>query len=294
MDGQHSVASDWEQYFEELSTFICSLHRGRITYANENYTEYVLDRLSTCMSTIALIVENIQSSINSVELEEDEFEAADNYIVLLSQLLDCVREISVEWQAHFDQLQMNSSTTLHSNTSYQLSRSRHTNGPGRPRFDITKEQLEYLSSMSFSWSQIGMLLGVSRMTVYRRRVEFGLLYSPESNISNDELISVVHSMRCDHPEIGETMAWGRLRSLGYQITRERVRHALRQSDPLSSALRWRGNMTRRRPYSVPGPNSLWHIGKFLFMRKYDNQSEIAMHVANNNIIIHTSLIIVSP
>ena len=40
--------------------------------------------------------------MDTVELEEDEFEVADNYLVLLSQLLDCVREISVEWQAHFD------------------------------------------------------------------------------------------------------------------------------------------------------------------------------------------------
>ena len=30
----------WEQYFEELSTFIYSLSRGRMTYANEGYTEY--------------------------------------------------------------------------------------------------------------------------------------------------------------------------------------------------------------------------------------------------------------
>lgn len=202
---------------------------------------------------------NVQSSL--VELEEDEFEAADNYLVLLSQLLDCVREISVEWQAHFDQLQMNNSTTLPNDTSFQLSTSGSTGGPGRPRFNITKEQLQYLSSMSFSWSHIATLLGVSRMTVYRRRVEFGLLFNPEACISSDELISVVHSMRCEQPEVGETLVWGRLRSLGYQVTRERVRHALRQSDPLSSALRWRGNLTRRRPYSVPGPNSLWHIGK---------------------------------
>lgn len=36
----------WEQYFEELSTVICSLERGRIAYANESYTDYVLDQYS--------------------------------------------------------------------------------------------------------------------------------------------------------------------------------------------------------------------------------------------------------
>ena len=40
-------------------------------------------------------------------------------------------------------------------------------GPGRPRFDVSKEQLEYLSLLSFKWNEIAVLLGVSRMTVYR-------------------------------------------------------------------------------------------------------------------------------
>ena len=114
---------------------------------------------------------------------------------------------------------------------------RATQRPGRPRFNITKEQLEYLSSMSLSWSQISALLGVSRMTIYHRRVEFGLLIDPERCISNSDLNSIVHTMRSEHPEVGETIVWGRLRSLGYRVTRERVRSALHQTDPLSSALR---------------------------------------------------------
>ena len=67
-------------------------------------------------------------------------------------------------------------------------------------------------------------------------------------------------MRREFPEMGETMVWGQLRSMGIQVTREWVRDAVRQTDPLSTALRWRGGLTRRKTYSVPGPNSLWHIG----------------------------------
>lgn len=98
------------------------------------------------------------------------------------------------------------------------------------------------------------------MTIYRRRCEFNILLDPSRTISNDELESTIRALRHENPEVGESMAWGHLRAAGVQVTRERVRNALRQSDPLSSALRWRGNLTRRRPYSVPGPNSLWHIG----------------------------------
>ena len=69
------------------------------------------------------------------------------------QLLDCVREISVEWQAHFDQIQMNyGMMNQQQEVSFQVATTRATRGPGRPRFNITKEQLEYLSSMFFSWS----------------------------------------------------------------------------------------------------------------------------------------------
>ena len=48
--------------------------------------------------------------------------------------------------------------------------------------------------------------------------------------------------------------------MGYRVTRERVREAIRNTDPINNASRWR-EVSARRTYSVPGPNSLWHIGK---------------------------------
>ena len=53
---------------------------------------------------------------------------------------------------------------------------------------------------------------------------------------------------------------GRLRFMGYYVSRARVREAIRETDPINTALRWQGVQTARRRYSVPGPNSLWHIG----------------------------------
>ena len=47
-------------------------------------------------------------------------------------------------------------------------------GRGRPRVIISLEQLQYLRSLNFSWTQISDLLGVSRMTVYRKRRDFGM------------------------------------------------------------------------------------------------------------------------
>ena len=41
--------------------------------------------------------------------------------------------------------------------------------------------------------------------------------------------------------------------MGYS---DRLRQAIRLTDPLHTALRWRGGLTSRRPYSA-----LWHIGR---------------------------------
>ena len=98
------------------------------------------------------------------------------------------------------------------------------------------------------------------MTIYRRRQEFGLLGDPQNTLSDGELRTAIRELRRELPELGESMVWGRLRSMGFTVTRQRVRNAIHADDPLQTALRWRGRLTVRRPYSVPGPNSLWHIG----------------------------------
>ena len=44
-----------------------------------------------------------------------------------------------------------------------------------------------------------------------------------------------------------------------RLTRVRVRESIRRVDPLNTPLCWGGGLHHRRPYSVPGPNSLWHL-----------------------------------
>ena len=38
---------------------------------------------------------------------------------------------------------------------------------GRPRFRVTKAQIESLREIGFSWTKIAELIGVSRITLYR-------------------------------------------------------------------------------------------------------------------------------
>ena len=132
---------------------------------------------------------------------------------------------------------------------------------GRPRFEVPQEQIEYLRYLSFSWTSIALMLGVSRMTVYRRKREYGIS-SANCSLTDSDLDACLRDIRRELPYSGEIIIMGRLRSMQYCIPRKRVRESLRRIDPLNTPLRWGRNRHTRRPYYVPGPNSLWHLGEF--------------------------------
>ena len=94
------------------------------------------------------------------------------------------------------------------------------------------------------------------MTVYRRRVEYDMVEDPRIVPDDSELRRLVEQTRQELPHLGEVMVMGRLRALGYYVTRSRLRQVINDTDPFNR------NLHVRRPYSVPGPNSLWHIGKY--------------------------------
>ncbi|CAH3173066.1 unnamed protein product [Porites lobata] len=120
-------------------------------------------------------------------------------------------------------------------------------GRGRKRYEITKDQLEHLRSLYFSWEAIARILQVTY-----------------SEISDDELDEIYRTVTGSSstgpltPNIGRRRFIGALRSRGWSIQRWRVSDCLRRMDPVGTALRWRMTIHRRK-YYVPTPNSLWHI-----------------------------------
>lgn len=75
------------------------------------------------------------------------------------------------------------------------------------------------------------------MTLYRCREEYGLIEDPRFIPSDVELIQLVRELRCELPYCGEDMFLGRLRSMGYFVTRCRLCDAIHSTDPISTALR---------------------------------------------------------
>ena len=160
-----------------------------------------------------------------------------SYATLLGELLECLEQVAREWESYLETLQSGAQSNAYSAPQlYAVGRR------GRPRFEVTRDQLEYLASLSFTWTQTAAMLGVSRMTVYRRRQEFGMLGSATATLTDEELQVVLREMRVELPELRETLVLGRLRAMGYSVTRERVRLSIRVTDPLNTPLRWRGGV----------------------------------------------------
>ena len=275
-DSNSGSFGTWTRYFDDISRFLDGAER-QYGIANANFCEYVLERLEVCIDTCSSLRDHMVTG--GASGDEDIIE---EYRSNLECLVECLRWVQGKWLEYEDIVSIGAERFRF---RYEVERT--VRGRGRPQFNISKEQLLHLSSLNFTWSEIASLLGVSRMTIYRfvqkigfvhyqyymytlnvcrRRAEFEMLDDSTSTITDAELSAIIDEIHSESPTLGITLVTGRLRSMGYQVSRERIRCALRASDPLSSALRWTGALSRRQPYSVAGPNSLWHIGNNIHLR----------------------------
>ena len=130
---------------------------------------------------------------------------------------------------------------------------------GRPSYDISIPQLEFFRNrMRFTWNQISSMLLVSRTTLWRRVRDVESFSHYYTDITDNHLDECIRRLRQTFPNSGISMMLGHLRSRNIYIQRHRIRASLVRIDPVGSSMRWL-NSVARRVYSVPGPNSLWHI-----------------------------------
>ena len=133
------------------------------------------------------------------------------------------------------------------------------NSRGRPKLNITQEQLEYLLQLGFSCPKIALLLGVGLSTVRRRMADFGLsVKALYSSITDQELDSLVSQIKKNFPNAGFRLMHGHLLHQGHRISQARIREALHRVDPEGVAIRW-SSAVQRRKYAVLAPLSLWHL-----------------------------------
>jgi hypothetical protein len=79
---------------------------------------------------------------------------------------------------------------------------------------------------------------------------------PVSSLTDDALDDIITRLRSHFRRAGISMLDGMLRRLGHRVPRERIRESLMRIDPVQRV--FQRISIRRRVYSVPGPNALWH------------------------------------
>ena len=204
---------------------------------NINFLEYLRDRLEgyiRIIMAISLVLSNQQVAITPLIV---------NLLSLLREKLQVLRsQISIST----DQ------TTRRCRIPPQSASS-----GGRRRYIITADQIEVLRSTSMNWTAIATCLGVSPKTLYRRRMEYGII-DTYSDITERELELNIRDVLRLTPFSGETYVRGALLARGIHIQRWKVREALETIDPVNRAIR-RRYAIQRRLYNVRKPNHLWHI-----------------------------------
>ncbi len=192
----------WRTFCDELESFLEYCSRQE-TYPNNICAQSILERMENVLVTLRIIHDNVLEL--RVEAEDDvdiqEFEGA------VQDLIVSCQRVSSWWQDFVDSEHANAQAPSYLDTRYQTPQNSRVGAQGRPRFDISSDQLEYLSSLSFSWTQIASILGVSRMTIFRRRRDLNIPMRT-STLCDEELRRLIVNWKTEMPNIGVTIITG--------------------------------------------------------------------------------------
>jgi len=144
---------------------------------NLRYTEYALERLEVALSTVHSLIDRFDNAIGNNQFVGEELQYIIQYKADLEQLVSYMQLIAREWQSYADSFYSGQRNF----GAYRVSIATSGGGPGHPKFQIEREQLEH-RSLSFPWCEIALLLGISRMTLYRHRRSLDLLDEPRQTL----------------------------------------------------------------------------------------------------------------
>ncbi|MED6253267.1 hypothetical protein ATANTOWER_025531 [Ataeniobius toweri] len=132
---------------------------------------------------------------------------------------------------------------------------------GRPKYVVPSQQLQTFTKMSFSVSKIAAILGICPRTVKRRLHDYGMsIKQCYSRLTDEELDTLVRSIKAKTPNIGYRMTKGILQSMSHRVQWNRVSASVHRVDSVGVVKRMAGLCcVARRTYSVPGPLHLVHI-----------------------------------
>ena len=129
---------------------------------------------------------------------------------------------------------------------------------GRPAKEVDINAILELRAFNYTWSKIAEILDICRAPAYRRLEEAGVSTDDRTYLSDAELDDVIRSIKHDHPNDGEVLIKGHLVRMKIRVPRQALRQSIHRIDHKNVVSRHHA-VLRRRIYSVPYPNSVWHI-----------------------------------
>lgn len=245
------MSSDFAQFIANIRSVLDEVE-ARASSNDSDLLSYFAARLEAALDGVRFLQHKFANSMSERMETDSESEDINRFLLELSEFERRLKEL---WSSLDDKVR-----SLEQQPFIVDVESRAEGSLGRPKYVIRKEQLEFLRfDLKFKWTEIASLLGVSVSTLARRRAEFGINSQQEGNELNDEdLDQIVRDFSRQQPYTGLTLLEGHIRRLNLRVSRERVRQSLLRVDPINVSLRHNQTITRRQ-YSVPGPNSLWHV-----------------------------------
>ena len=137
----------------------------------------------------------------------------------------------------------------------------YTGECGRPKLNISQDQLQFLVERGFTILDISRMVNVSVRTIERRLHDFRLSITENfSHIDDQSLDRIIQEILRDFPSFGYRRMTGALTSRGIKVQQVCIREAMRRVNPDGVLLRALAiNTVNRRKYKVYGPLALWHI-----------------------------------
>ena len=174
-------------FFSSLKTYVNLTTRAGLQ-EDPNMREHLCFKLEDYLQVVRTLTSIVNSKAGQEELKS-----------LLGRLVWELQELVNELQSQVRQ------GTQHNN--FRLNKQCDTGG--RPKYVVTKEQIETLRDTGMNWKSVAQVLGISERTLFRRSEEFNM-EDTFSNISDTDLKSTIYCILQQTPYVGETYVRGPL------------------------------------------------------------------------------------
>lgn len=207
-DSISSSTDDWEGFFQSLVDLLNDCETSSVS-------------TSATRETIAVRLEHAVLSLQQIlPLVPGGSECG----TFLRELLNNFTLLTIEWTRRQENSTQCTNLAIYSLETPPVI---HTGSVGRPRLQISEDALTQLRSLGFKWNHIADMLLVSRWTIRRRVVEFGLEeITGFTEMANEQLDGLVRQFIQEHGSVLCSIINGYLRSLGIRIQRHRLRSSI--------------------------------------------------------------------